>query len=247
MKALGYLRVSTEEQATEGLSLDAQAERIRAYCTASGLKLVELFRDEGISAANPLASRPAGSRLLAALDVGDAQAVVAVKLDRLFRDAIDCLATVRSWNERGIALHLLDLGGSAFNSASALGRFFLTVMAGAAEMERNLISERTRAALAYKRSKGEWLGAVPFGYRLEGGVLVPDEREQELIMALKRDRRARHLSVRELAAKYGLPKSTVHDLLRRRVELNGLGVSGGGSPTGQTQTLKCLNKSSIPH
>lgn len=215
MKALGYTRVSTEEQANEGLSLDAQAERIRAYCKAQGLKLVELLSDEGVSAAKPLATRPAGSRLLTALDAGDAQAVVAVKLDRLFRDAVDCLSTVRDWNERGIALHLLDLGGSAFNSASALGRFFLTVMAGAAEMERNLISERTKIALAYKRSKGEWLGAAPFGYRLLNGALVPEPAEQELIAALKRDRRARHLSIRELAAKYGLPKSTVHEILRR--------------------------------
>ncbi|MEM2125810.1 MAG: recombinase family protein [Candidatus Methanosuratincola sp.] len=215
MKALGYTRVSTEEQANEGLSLAAQAERIRAYCKAQGLKLMEIFTDEGVSAAKPLATRPAGSRLLEALDAGEAQAVVAVKLDRLFRDAVDCLSTVRGWNERGIALHLLDLGGSAFNSASALGRFFLTVMAGAAEMERNLISERTKIALAYKRSKGEWLGAVPFGYRLLDGKLIPDPAEQELIAALKRDRRARHLSVRELAAKYGLPKSTVHEILRR--------------------------------
>ena len=226
MKAIGYTRVSTEEQANEGLSLDAQAERIRAYCKAQGLKLVELVRDEGISAAKPLAIRPGGAQLLAAVEAGQAQAVVAVKLDRLFRDAVDCLSTVRGWNERGIALHLLDLGGSAFNSASALGRFFLTVMAGAAEMERNLISERTKSALAYKRAKGEWLGAVPFGWRLVGGVLVPEEGEQGIIAAIKRDRRARHLSVRELAAKYGLPKSTVWEILRRGKGPNGACLSG---------------------
>lgn len=213
MKVIGYCRVSTEEQAQEGLSLEAQADRIKAYCEAHGLKLVELLTDEGVSASKPLASRPAGSKLLDSLVGGRAQAVVAVKLDRLFRDAVDCLATVKSWNEDGIALHLLDLGGSAFNSVSAFGRFFLTVMAGAAEMERNLISERTKTALAYKRSKGEWLGAAPFGYRVLDGGLVPDTAEQELIAALRRDRKARHLSVRELAAKHGLPKSTVHDIL----------------------------------
>ncbi len=215
MKAIGYTRVSTEEQAQEGLSLDAQAERIRAYCKAQGLKLGELLTDEGVSAAKPLATRPAGSKLLDILAAGEAQAVVSVKLDRLFRDAVDCLATVRSWNEDGIALHLLDLGGAAFNSASALGRFFLTVMAGAAEMERNLISERTKTALAYKRSKGEWLGAAPFGYRLLDGGLVPHESEQVIIAAIKQDRKARHLSIRELAVKHGLPKSTVHEILRR--------------------------------
>lgn len=214
MRALGYLRVSTEEQASEGLSLEAQRERIAAYARAQGLGLAEVLSDEGVSAARPLGQRPAGARLLAALEAGEAQAVVAVKLDRLFRDAVDCLATVQGWNERGIALHLLDLGGAAFHSGSALGRFFLTVMAGAAEMERNLIGERTQAALAYKRGRGEWLGAVPYGYRLEEGRLVAHEPEQEVIAAIRRDRRARHLSVRALAAKYGLAKSTVHRLLR---------------------------------
>lgn len=70
MKAIGYTRVSTEEQAAEGLSIDAQAERIRAYCKASDLKLVELLSDEGISAAKPLASRPAGSKSVASVGAG---------------------------------------------------------------------------------------------------------------------------------------------------------------------------------
>ncbi|MBI1744426.1 recombinase family protein [Candidatus Acetothermia bacterium] len=214
-KAFGYTRVSTEEQAREGLSLPAQVERIRAYCSAQGIRLSKILSDEGVSAAKPLAKRPAGAKLLEAISARDADTVVAIKLDRLFRDAVDCLATVKTWDEQGIALHLLDLGGSAFNSASALGRFFLTVMAGAAEMERNLISERTKGALTYKRSKGEWLGAAPFGHRWENGKLLVDEMEQEIMAAMRCDRKAKHLSVRELADKYRVPKSTVYDILRR--------------------------------
>ena len=213
MKAIGYARVSTEEQATEGLSLAAQQQRIRAYCKAHGLKLVGLEVDEGVSASKPLAKRPAGAKLLGSLQSG--QAVVAVKLDRLFRDAGDCLATVKAWNERDVALHLLDLGGSAFNSASAMGRFFMTIMAGSAELERNLVSERTKTALTYKRSQGERLGAAPFGFRWSAGQLVKHESEQAAIASIKRDRKARHLSVRELAVKYAIPKSTLHAVLRR--------------------------------
>jgi len=92
VKAIGYARVSTEDQATEGLSLAAQQQRIRAYCKAHGLNLAGVEVDEGISASRPLAKRPAGARLLNQLQ--DGQAVVAVKLDRLFRDAGDCLGTL---------------------------------------------------------------------------------------------------------------------------------------------------------
>jgi len=224
-QAIGYARVSTEEQVKEGLSLEAQTERIQAYCKSQGLKLSQIVRDEGVSAVKSLAARPAGAALLAALETRAAQTVVAVKLDRLFRDAVDCLATVKQWEEQEIALHLLDLGGSAFNSNSALGRFFLTVMAGAAEMERNLISERTKVALHFKKGKGEHVGAAPFGYRWREGDLVVDESKLTVISAIKRDRKARHLSVRELAEKYGIPKSTIHAILQRREGRNGVSLS----------------------
>lgn len=224
-KVIGYTRVSTEEQATEGLSLSAQKERLEAYCKAHNLALVGVLTDEGVSASKPLASRPAGAQLLEALETGQAQAVVAVKLDRLFRDAVDCLGTVQTWNRQDIALHLLDLGGSAFNSSSALGRFFLTVMAGAAEMERNLIGERTKTALAYKQSKGEWLGKPPFGYRVQDKALVPHDQEQAVIVAIKHDRKTRHLTLRALATKHGLPKSTVHAVLGRGHSVSSMKLS----------------------
>ena len=73
-----------------------------------------------------------------------------LKLDRMFRNAGDCLATVEAWDRAGVALHVVDLGGNAIDTTSAAGRFMLVVLAGAAEMERNLIRERTKAALAVK-------------------------------------------------------------------------------------------------
>src|SRR5215470_10146162 len=83
-EAISYIRVSSEEQADSGLGLEAQRQRIAAYCAMKGLHLAEVFEDPGISAGNPLASRPAESRLLAAAKKGQAVVVVA-KLDRLFR------------------------------------------------------------------------------------------------------------------------------------------------------------------
>ena len=69
--------------------------------------------------------------------------IVALKLDRLFRDAADALHQSRAWDKAEIALHLVDMGGQSLNTASAMGRFFLNMMAGVAELERNLIAERT--------------------------------------------------------------------------------------------------------
>jgi len=176
-KTIGYARVSTEEQVAEGVSLEAQAERIRAYCQLNGLELTGIVTEEGVSAGKPLAEREGGQELLQALQSDGIRHVVALKLDRLFRDAIDCLTVVRDWDRAGIALHLIDQGGQAVNTQSAMGRFFLTIMAGVAEMERNLIGERTKIALQHKRRNGKVYGPEPFGYRREGEELLPDPQE----------------------------------------------------------------------
>jgi DNA invertase Pin-like site-specific DNA recombinase len=101
--AIGYIRVSSEEQADSGLGLEAQRQRIAAYCTMKGLHLAEVFEDAGISAGKPLATRPAGSRLLAAARRGKAVVVVA-KLDRLFRSVADAANVIDDFDKKGIRL-----------------------------------------------------------------------------------------------------------------------------------------------
>ncbi len=184
MRALGYTRCSTHEQVDSGLGLEAQAERIRAYCTMRKLDLVELVSDPGVSGGKPLASREGGQRLLAAIQARKAEAVVMLKLDRMFRNAGDCLTTVERWEKAGVSLHITDLGGNAVDTTSAAGRFMLVVLAGAAEMERNLTRERTRSAMAVKRSNGQRIsGRLPYGFDLHDDqtTLVPNDAEQAVI------------------------------------------------------------------
>ena len=192
LKAIGYVRVSTEEQATEGVSLEAQQSKLRAYAELRGIELTEIIVDAGVSAGKPLESRAGGAALLAALRRRDNRpgAIVALKLDRLFRNATDCLSTCAAWDRRDLALHLLDLGGSSLDTSSAMGRFFLTVMAGAAELERNLTRERTADALQHKKARGERVGQVPYGYRADGAGLVPEPAEQDTIATVVRLRAA---------------------------------------------------------
>jgi DNA invertase Pin-like site-specific DNA recombinase len=136
---------------------------------------------------------------------GRVGAVVGWKLDRLFRDAADCLNVTREWDRRGVALHLADLGGQAVDTSSAMGRFFLTVMADAAEMERNQVRERTSAALRHKAEKGEFTGGeAPYGSRLaaDGVRLEKVEVEQRVIREARR-LRASGLSLRAVAGELG--------------------------------------------
>jgi DNA invertase Pin-like site-specific DNA recombinase len=168
VSVVGYARVSTDEQALSGVSLDAQQAAIRAYCAMRNLSATEIVVDAGVSAGKPLASREGGRRVLDLVRGGSVLAVVAYKLDRVFRDCADCLGVVRDWDHRGVSLHLVDLGGQTIDTGTAMGRFFLTVMAGAAELERNLVGERTKVALAHLRATGVRLGRDALGWERTG-------------------------------------------------------------------------------
>jgi site-specific DNA recombinase len=185
MEAIGYCRVSTDEQAREGVSLAAQEARIRAYCTAAGLTLVEMLRDEGVSASKPLDKRPAGLALLRALARKQARHVVVVTLDRMFRSTIDCLSKVEIWDRAGIGLHLVDHGGQSIATSTAVGRMFLTMLAGFAEMERRLNGERTAAALRHKKGKRQAYSPTPYGFDREGDGLVVNATEQTIVQQVQ--------------------------------------------------------------
>ncbi len=208
MKALAYIRVSTWEQVDEGVSLALQRERIAAYCAMRGLELVEMLQDSGVSATVPMAERPAGTELLRLIQMGAVGAVVAFKLDRLFRNCADCLGVTGEWDRGQVALHLVDMGGQAVDTSTAMGRFFLTVMAGAAEMERNVTCERTRAALAHKRQKGEIVNfQPPYGHKREDRRVVLHSEEQDIIETIHR-MHAEGISMRGIAQElnlHGLP------------------------------------------
>lgn len=179
-KAVCYIRVSTEEQARGGVSLAVQEEKLLAYCHLAGLEPVAVIREEGVSGGKPLGTRPGGGELLALVG-GTAKHVVAMKLDRLFRDAADALNQTRTWDKAGVALHLVDMGGQTLNTATAMGRFFLNIMAGFAELERNLIAERTGTAMAHKKAHREAYSPTPYGYDRQGDALKQNPGELKTV------------------------------------------------------------------
>ena len=175
----GYCRVSTLKQANEGESLDVQRRQIEGYAHMHGLTLADVLIEEGVSGSIPVEERPIGGQLFAKLQRGDI--VIAAKLDRLFRSALDALKVVESLKGRGVKLHLLDLGGDI--AGNGISKLFLTIAAAFAEAERDRIRERIGQAKADQKSRGRFLGGdVPFGFEVGAdGALVPIGPQQEAI------------------------------------------------------------------
>jgi putative DNA-invertase from lambdoid prophage Rac len=184
MATFGYARVSTTRKASEGESLEVQRRQIEGYALMHGLALDGVAVEEGVSGSIPIAERPAGGALFAKLAKGDA--IISPKLDRLFRSALDALTVVEDLKKRGVALHLLDLGGDI--SGAGLSKLFLTIAAAFAEAERDRIRERASQVKADQKARGRYLGGkVPFGFRRgESGELVPHADEQKAIREIRR-------------------------------------------------------------
>jgi len=182
--AIGYVRVSTQEQATEGVSLDAQRDRLKAYCKVHAIKLIDIKADEGISGST--LERPGLQAALQMIKRGRANTLLVAKLDRLSRSLRDVCTLVEDFfsDER---YHLLSLCGMV-NTHSAAGRMVLMNLANYNQFEREMISERTREALQHMKAQGVRLGHAPYGYEhsheLDGKgrrLLVPLASEQEVV------------------------------------------------------------------
>jgi site-specific DNA recombinase len=182
MRAIGYCRVSTEEQSREGVSLDMQAHKIRQYCELHDLELSEIVSDEGISG-KTINGRPGIQKVLESVKKKAVDAVIIYSLSRLARNTIECLQVSETFKKKGVTLHSIT---EKLDTGSATGEFFFTLLASLAQMERKLIGERTTAAMGRKREKGERISRqAPFGYRFEGTEVWPDEVEQGIIRKIR--------------------------------------------------------------
>ncbi len=197
-RTVAYLRVSTDKQADRGVSLDAQRAKVEAYASLYDLDLVAVEVDAGASAKS-LSKRPALDRALAALRAGRADALLVVKLDRLTRSVRDLGELVERFQRGGWALMSVS---EQVDTRTAAGRLVLNVLASVAQWEREAIGERTAAAMAHKRARGEYTGGrVPYGFRLadDGATLVSHAEEQEVIRCAL-ELRESGLSLRKVAS-----------------------------------------------
>lgn len=174
MKAVGYIRVSTQGQAEEGVSLDAQKAKIEAWCMANGYQLTAIYEDAGISGTK--SDREGLKQAMDNTSKGDA--LVVYSLSRLTRSTKDMLRLSEELERRGTDLVSLT---EKIDTTTAAGKMVFRMLAVLNEFERDQIAERTKAALSYKKSNGEKYAPVPFGYREVEGRLVEVKREANIV------------------------------------------------------------------
>ena len=179
MTVYGYVRVSTAEQASGGSSLDAQMSQIAGYAMMKGWKSEPIYLiEEAVSGSVPFIERPQGSRLTNVMESGDA--IVGSKLDRMFRDVADALATLDRCKKSGVSIHLIDVGGDI--SDSIVGKMTFTILAAVAEMERARIRERITEVKRDMKARGLHHGGPrPFGFKVVDKHYVPIPEEQAVI------------------------------------------------------------------
>ena len=228
MRVIGYVRVSTSEQATEGVSLDAQKARIAGWCSAHGASLAagDVFVDAGLSGKRA-DNRPG---LQAALEAvcRERGVLVVYSLSRLARSTRDAIGIAERLAKAGADLVSLS---EDLNTTTASGKLIFRILAVLAEFERDIIAERTRTALGHKRAKSERVGQVPYGLRLadDGRTLVKDEAERRALADVRR-LRSEGWSLRGIAA----------ELTRR-----GVPTKNGGARWTHTTIAEILNRE--PH
>lgn len=210
MNVIGYTRVSTEEQANSGLSLEAQRAKIVGYCDVYDLCLVDVISDPGATGKH--LRRPGLEHALLSLESGRAEGMVITKLDRLSRSIVEWNYLIDRYFDSRAKCQLFSVGDS-IDTRSAAGRLVLNVLMSVAQWEREIISERTREALAVKIKSGQRVGAIRYGYDLDsdGRTLKPNRPEQVVVRYARMLRAcghstraiARRLSSRSVPTKTG--------------------------------------------
>ena len=179
-RAIGYMRISVEDEGS--LSLDYQEAAIRQYSENTGLMLLRIESDNGISGKS-VSNRPGVQAVLQAIDRQECDAVVVFKSDRISRDGIETLQIENLMLRKGIEYLSVTEGNLALDAPD--DEFMRFIRAGLNQRERKVISLRTRAALQRKKQKGERLGRPRYGWRFENGQLHPVPAEQEAIARMK--------------------------------------------------------------
>ncbi len=224
MKAIAYTRVSTQEQADSGLSLEGQAARVQAFCVAKGWELVDTVTDAGLSGAT--LDRPGLQKVLESVRRHEVDAVVVLKLDRLTRSVKDLGILLEAFDRAGVAFSSVT---DSFDTSTANGRLVLNVLGSVAQWERDIIAERTSDALQVKKAQGRRVGAVPFGFTLgaDGDELLPD---------------AEQLATVGQIAEWRREGEGLNAIARR---LNALGIATAQAGTWAAQTVKRVLRNSI--
>lgn len=177
MKTAIYVRVSTDEQAREGYSLAAQEERLRAYALSQDWEVIKLYKDEGRSAKD--LERPELQKMMDDIKSGLIDVVLVYKLDRLTRSVLDLYKLLEEFDKYDVKFKSAT---EVYDTTTATGRLFITLVAALAQWERENLAERVKMGMLKKVALGEWSGGTsPYGYDYKNERFYVIEEEISIV------------------------------------------------------------------
>lgn len=204
-RVVAYVRVSTEQQADAGHSLEAQKRTLALYAELKGLDIVAYEVDAGASASS--LERPALQSALVRMVNESLSGLLIVKLDRLTRSMKDLCTLLETYFEEGYNLISTH---ENIDTSTAGGRMILNILMAVSQWEREAAAERTTAVKAHLKATGAYAGGwPPFGFRLEDGNLIESKTEQAELAVIRQARAAGH-SIRKIAAMTMNPRTGKH-------------------------------------
>jgi len=177
LRAALYTRVSTEEQASDGFSLDAQLTKLKSYCRLEGWEIAEVYCEEGQSGRST--KRPQYQRMMSESDNWDV--VLVYKLDRIHRNSMNFARMMEELDQKGKEFCSVQ---DRFDTSTAMGRFVRDVTERIAQLESEQTGERVKQAMDFKKAMGGIVSRLPFGYRKNQGTAVVDADQAYTIRAI---------------------------------------------------------------
>jgi site-specific DNA recombinase len=191
---VGYIRVSTDEQARSGLSLQSQRERVEAWARMYGHSLVDIVSDEGVSARS--LDRPGMQRVLRMVERREVRGIIVAKLDRLTRSTRDLADMVDLCDRKRVALASVS---ESLDTSTACGRMVVSMIGVVAQWEREATAERTAAALDAKRRRGlRYSGRAPYGYAFDGAGGLQASLDEQATLDMVDELRSSGRSLRDI-------------------------------------------------
>lgn len=229
MLTVAYCRVSTEEQAAEGFSIDGQAEKLRAYAELHELGPVTVVEDPGRSGKD--LNRPGLQRVLEMVEAGHVGHVLVWRLDRLSRDLADLILLADRFGQAGVSMHSFT---EKLDLSSATGRMFYNILGSFAQFYREQLAENVRMGMQQGARKGRWMNRPKTGYDLVDGLLVANERAAVVRQIFRL--RANGSSYSDIENRTGIKYSTARAIVQSRIYLGEVSLNGDWFP-GQHEPL----------
>ncbi len=203
-----YTRVSTEEQAKEGISLSAQKDRLIAFCKAKDLSIYDIYTDDGYSAGS--INRPALKKMLEDANQGKFKNVLVYKIDRFSRNLKDLIITLDEFQKKKINF---ISSTEPIDTTSAIGNAFMQIIGVFAQLERGMVAERVKLSFEKKLSSKEFINRPPLGYRVSKKKLIINNQEAQIVRKAF-SMRVRGINYKDICKELRIPTSTFYHIIK---------------------------------